>query len=66
MEIGADGMFNHVDRDLGLAELESEIQRRVAETFWTKVGGRPWGPGAWRPRPLLPATKVAASDRPRE
>jgi hypothetical protein len=47
LEVGTDGMFNHVDRDLGLPELELEIQQQVAEAFWCRVGGRPWGPGAW-------------------
>ena len=39
LEVGTDGMFNHVDRNLGLPELELEIQRRVAASFWGKVGG---------------------------
>lgn len=51
LEVGTDGMFNHVDRDLGLPELEREIQRQVAEAFWSRVGGRPGGAEAWRPRP---------------
>jgi hypothetical protein len=51
LEVGTDGMFNHVDRDLGLPELEQEIQRRIAEAFWQKVGDwRPWG-ASWHPRP---------------
>jgi hypothetical protein len=50
LEVGTDGMFNHVDRDLGLPELELEIQRRVAEAFWRKVGRCPWEPGGWHPR----------------
>jgi hypothetical protein len=51
LEVGTDGMFNHVDRDLGLPELEREIQCRIAEAFWRKVGDqRPWGE-AWHPRP---------------
>jgi hypothetical protein len=52
LEVGTDGMFNHVDRDLGLPRLELELQRRVAEAFWSQLGGwRPWGNGEWRPRP---------------
>ena len=51
LEVGTDGMFNHVDRDLGLPDLERELQRRVAEAFWARLGGwRPWGSGGWRPR----------------
>jgi hypothetical protein len=50
LEVGTDGMFNHVDRDLGLPALESEIQRRIAEAFWARRGSRPWGDGGWRPR----------------
>ncbi len=37
LEIGTDGLFNHVDRDLGDAELQSEIQRRIARAFWQKA-----------------------------
>ncbi len=50
LEVGTDGQFNHVDRDLGLPALEFEIQRRVAEAFWSKVGWRPWGTGEWSTR----------------
>jgi hypothetical protein len=41
LEVGTDGMFNHIDRDLGLPALESEIQQRVADPFGSRVGGRP-------------------------
>jgi hypothetical protein len=50
LEVGTDGMYNHVDRDLGLPELEWEIQQRVAEAFWARMGWRPWGSAAWFPR----------------
>ncbi len=44
LEVGTDGMFNHVDRVLGLAALEQEIDRRIAEAFWQRLGRwRPWG-----------------------
>jgi hypothetical protein len=66
LEVGTDGMFNHVDRDLGLPELELEIQRRVAEAFWRKVGACPWELGAWCPRQAVVAEPAAAADRPRE
>jgi glutathione synthase/RimK-type ligase-like ATP-grasp enzyme len=52
LEIGTDGMFNHVDRDLGLPALEREMQERVAEAFWQRLGTwRPWGRAGWRPSP---------------
>jgi glutathione synthase/RimK-type ligase-like ATP-grasp enzyme len=48
LEVGTDGVFNHVDRELGMPTLELEIARRVAETFWSRLGDwRPWGSGAW-------------------
>ena len=50
LEVGTDGLFNHVDRDLGPPGLEQEIQGRGAVAFWSRVGGQPWGAGAWRPR----------------
>ncbi|QEL16133.1 ATP-grasp domain-containing protein [Limnoglobus roseus] len=51
LEVGTDGIFNHVDRDLGLPELEQELDRRIAESFWSRFGDwRPWGSGEWRPR----------------
>ncbi len=51
LEVGTDGLRNHVDRDLGLPDVELEIQRRVAEAFWSRFDSRPWGTGDWRPRP---------------
>jgi hypothetical protein len=51
LEVGTDGMFNHVDRDLGDVELETEIQRRIATAFWARVGPPPWGEKGWSPRP---------------
>jgi hypothetical protein len=50
LEVGTDGLFNHIDRDLGIPELEYDIQRRVAEAFWSRVGYFPWGSSAWHPR----------------
>jgi hypothetical protein len=50
LEVGTDGMFNHVDRDLGLPALEEEIDRRLAEAFWARIGVRPWGTGSWKRR----------------
>ena len=34
LEVGTDGLFNHVDRDLGDPDLERELHRRVANAFW--------------------------------
>lgn len=34
LEAGTDGIFNHVDRDLGGLPLEEEIDRRIAEAFF--------------------------------
>lgn len=34
LEVGTDGLFNHVDRDLGDRDLERELHRRVADAFW--------------------------------
>ncbi len=50
LEVGTDGMFNHVDRDLGLPELEREVSRRVGEAFWFNSTEKPWGTGEWHPR----------------
>jgi glutathione synthase/RimK-type ligase-like ATP-grasp enzyme len=33
LEVGTDGMFNHVDRELGMPELESEMHHRIADAF---------------------------------
>jgi len=38
LEVGTDGLFNHVDRDLGLPDREAEIDRRVAAAFWKWAG----------------------------
>jgi hypothetical protein len=35
LEVGTDGLFNHVDRDLGDRDLEGELRRRVANAFWS-------------------------------
>lgn len=39
LEVGTDGVFNHVDRDVGDPVLAAELDRRVAEAFWA-CGGR--------------------------
>lgn len=40
LEVGTDGIYNHVDRDLSLPELEAELARRIAGAFWRWVGGK--------------------------
>lgn len=37
LEVGSDGLFNHVDRDLGDARLEQEILQRITAAFWRFV-----------------------------
>ncbi|WP_299410584.1 hypothetical protein [Acaryochloris sp. IP29b_bin.148] len=37
LEVGTDGIFNHVDRDLGIPHLEHEMDLRLADTFWHRV-----------------------------
>jgi hypothetical protein len=37
LEVGTDGVFNHVDRELGDPELEKEIGERIARAFWKWV-----------------------------
>ncbi len=34
LEVGTDGLFNHVDRDLGDSKLEDAILRRINAAFW--------------------------------
>jgi hypothetical protein len=36
LEVGTDGMYNHVDRDLGCPELEREVLSRIADAFWKR------------------------------
>jgi glutathione synthase/RimK-type ligase-like ATP-grasp enzyme len=50
LEVGTDGLVNHVDRDVDHSGLKEEINRRLAIAFWKKVGSTPWGKGDWRMR----------------
>jgi glutathione synthase/RimK-type ligase-like ATP-grasp enzyme len=34
LEVGTDGIYNHIDRDLGIPSLEGELSRRIADAFW--------------------------------
>ncbi|MFO0797071.1 MAG: hypothetical protein U0804_06305 [Gemmataceae bacterium] len=49
LEVGTDGLVNHVDRDLGLPAVEREIERRVAAAFRAWAGLTPGEPGASAP-----------------
>jgi hypothetical protein len=37
LEVGTDGLFNHVDRELDDPELEAELLRRITATFWNRA-----------------------------
>jgi glutathione synthase/RimK-type ligase-like ATP-grasp enzyme len=37
LEVGTDGLFNHVDRDIGDPRLEDEMFRRITDAFWKKA-----------------------------
>lgn len=41
LEVGTDGIANHVDRELDNPELEAEIQQRIADAFWKAAGRLP-------------------------
>ena len=34
LEVGTDGLFNHVDRDIGDARFEEQLHQRIARAFW--------------------------------
>lgn len=37
LEVGTEGIFNHVDRDIGIPHIEHEIDLRLADAFWHRV-----------------------------
>ncbi len=43
LEVGTDGIYNHVDRDLANDSLLDEINERLAIAVWKQVGTPPWG-----------------------
>ncbi len=43
LEVGTDGIVNHVDRELDDPEMERELLARIARAFWQKSA-------AWRPQ----------------
>lgn len=38
LEVGTDGIFNHVDRNIGNSDLEIEINQRIAAAFTIEAG----------------------------
>jgi hypothetical protein len=46
LEIGTDGVVNHVDRDFDNAGLTDELERRLATAFLKDLP-KPWGAGPW-------------------
>lgn len=49
LEVGTDGPYGYVDRDIGLPGASEEIDRRLAEAFWADEPSPPWGTTAWHP-----------------
>jgi glutathione synthase/RimK-type ligase-like ATP-grasp enzyme len=49
LEVGTDGIYNHVDRDIDNEVLLDELNERLAIAMWKRVGTPPWGK-AWRYR----------------
>jgi hypothetical protein len=49
LEVGTDGIYNHVDRDIDNDVLLDELNERLAISFWKKLGKPPWGK-AWKYR----------------
>ena len=37
LEVGTDGIYNHVDRALDCPSLEAELSDRLAKAFWQKA-----------------------------
>jgi glutathione synthase/RimK-type ligase-like ATP-grasp enzyme len=49
LEVGTDGIYNHVDRDFDNNNLTNELNERLAIAVWKKVGTPPWGQ-SWKYR----------------
>jgi glutathione synthase/RimK-type ligase-like ATP-grasp enzyme len=43
LEVGTDGIYNHVDRDFANDRLLDELNERLAIAFWQRIGTPPWG-----------------------
>jgi glutathione synthase/RimK-type ligase-like ATP-grasp enzyme len=52
LEVGTDGIANHVDRDVDLGSLIDDLDRRLATAFWRRLGTPPWGKSGWRRRSI--------------
>jgi hypothetical protein len=52
LEVGTDGIYNYVDRDLDNEDLLNEINERLAKAFWQRIGVPPWGK-TWKYRDKL-------------
>lgn len=40
LEVGTDGLYNHVDRELADPKLESELRQQINRAFWTAAASR--------------------------
>jgi hypothetical protein len=49
LEVGTDGIYNHVDRDIENDDLLHELNERIAVAFWRIIGMPPWGK-SWKYR----------------
>ncbi len=43
LEVGTDGIYNHVDRDIDNNAVLDELNERLAIAFWKRLGTPPWG-----------------------
>ena len=43
LEVGTDGIYNYVDREVENQNLFDELNERLAKAFWKKTGVPPWG-----------------------
>jgi hypothetical protein len=43
LEVGTDGIYSYVDRDIENDDLLDEINERLAIAFWKNLGNPPWG-----------------------
>lgn len=43
LEVGTDGIYNHVDRDIDNNAVLDELNQRLAIAFWKRLGTPPWG-----------------------
>lgn len=43
LEVGTDGIYNYVDREVENRNLFDQINERLAKAFWQRIGIPPWG-----------------------